>query len=245
MLTSSSSPNLNSSASSKYSPTNPRSFSRQATINTNRVATSPRASPQSALVRAGSLSPSLNRFRAPAPGFRSPKRPTADAGTQYTPLGSPPTASTTKLHAAAPFSPKRPEIHSRATIASNETAQAPHPERDVAPEPPTEPQVRESPIVAPRAVSLGNNGKISPSLPSSSRSSVKRQKQSGAEVKILPGDYAQCEPKILATLMSELLMDLVNHNDHIKLEDDNLTRFHSRCVLCVNMLRPIILICPF
>lgn len=65
---------------------------------------------------------------------------------------------------------------------------------------------------------------------------MKRQKQEGVEVKILPIDYAQCEAKVLATLISELLMDLIHHNDHIKLEDGNLTRFHSRFVANTHFL---------
>ena len=231
MLAASPSPSFRAAAS-KYSAPNLTTFSRRTSSNNTHYTLSPQASPKLTFQQSGSASPSLNKTRAPPPGYRSPKRPTADAGTQYTPPGLPPTARrNTAPSRRASRSPKS-TAEIEATIAAERTSQAPT-EAEVAPsEPPAEPKVRETPTSATAAAAatatVGSVRPVSPSATSRTSSSVKKARQEGGEITLLPLDYSQCEPKVLATLIACLLMDLIRHNDHIKLENEHLTRFHSR-----------------
>ena len=101
--------------------------------------------------------------------------------------------------------------------------------QDAPVEPPLGPQVRETPRSTFAASSAESSRPVSPSVPSSARHVSKRRRQSGVVVKVLPVEYSNCEAKILAALIAGLLMDLIGHNDNIKLEDVHLlTRFHSR-----------------
>jgi hypothetical protein len=47
-------------------------------------------------------------------------------------------------------------------------------------------------------------------------------------MKVLPAKYELCDVKDLVTLISNMLMELVQFNDGIPLRDGGLTRFHSR-----------------
>jgi len=44
----------------------------------------------------------------------------------------------------------------------------------------------------------------------------------------MPMDYPSCDPKDLAALIADMLMELIRYNDEIPLKDGQLTRFHSR-----------------
>lgn len=60
------------------------------------------------------------------------------------------------------------------------------------------------------------------------QSSPKRPRGNATPRKVLPTDYSLCDPKDLAVLISDMLMELIRFNDDIPLKDGALTRFHSR-----------------
>lgn len=49
-----------------------------------------------------------------------------------------------------------------------------------------------------------------------------------ADAIVMPRDYAKCDPKELAVVISDMLLELIRVNDEIPLQDGQLTRFHSR-----------------
>lgn len=173
---------------------------------------------------------------------RSPKRPTADAATQYTPPDWPPTSSRSshRRKPSLPFRPQSPPPPTFPAVAgAAERAPAPttvaddgrkRPSPTQAPAPPNEPILRETPqtsLAGSRAerASSPNEGASSDVL---GTPAAKRPRPSGQPPKALPADFKDCPPKILATLISGLMMDLIQHNDRIQVQDNHLTRFHSR-----------------
>jgi hypothetical protein len=59
-------------------------------------------------------------------------------------------------------------------------------------------------------------------------SQSKRQRSSRQDVKILPAQYEEVDPRDLVVLISSMLMELIRFNDKIPLHQGRLTRFHSR-----------------
>ncbi|KAF7130923.1 hypothetical protein CNMCM5793_003858 [Aspergillus hiratsukae] len=107
-----------------------------------------------------------------------------------------------------------------------------------APVPATAPSLA-SPMPAP--VSTGSNKRNSPndhgvddSLAGRTgdldleRSQSKRLRPSKPDVKYLPENYDQADPRDLVILISSMLMELIRFNDKIPLNNGRLTRFHSR-----------------
>ncbi|EAW08029.1 regulatory cyclin phoB [Aspergillus clavatus NRRL 1] len=60
------------------------------------------------------------------------------------------------------------------------------------------------------------------------RSQSKRLRPSMPDVKYLPENYDQADPRDLVILISSMLMELIHFNDKIPLHQGRLTRFHSR-----------------
>lgn len=60
------------------------------------------------------------------------------------------------------------------------------------------------------------------------RSQSKRLRPSKPDVKYLPENYNQADPRDLVILISSMLMELIRFNDKIPLNNGRLTRFHSR-----------------
>lgn len=59
-------------------------------------------------------------------------------------------------------------------------------------------------------------------------SPAKRARPQEPGVKVMPLNYETCDVMDLGVLISEMLMELINVNDKLKLRDAELTRFHSR-----------------
>jgi hypothetical protein len=59
-------------------------------------------------------------------------------------------------------------------------------------------------------------------------SQAKRLRPSKADVKILPANYEDVDPRDLVVLISSMLLELIQFNDKIPLNQGSLTRFHSR-----------------
>ena len=62
----------------------------------------------------------------------------------------------------------------------------------------------------------------------SQESSPKRARPARSSIKIMPAKYETCDTKDLVLLISNMLLELIRHNDDIPLQDGRLTRFHSR-----------------
>ena len=178
------------------------------------------------------------------------KRAYADAGTQYSPAGYPPTyhppqqAATDEPAASALSAPAIVDTHRAESAASVATAAAatdppapPEPALRVDPEPATaqhaQPQTRKTPRDAPRdehqqrIVPTEAGAASREEVPSSP---AKRLRPPEANVKIMPLKYETCDVKDLGVLISDMLMELVRLNDGYPLRDGQLTRFHSRYV---------------
>jgi hypothetical protein len=70
---------------------------------------------------------------------------------------------------------------------------------------------------------------VAPQPPSSTLTlPSKRARPLRPAMKVLPAKYELCDVKDLVTLISNMLMELVQFNDGIPLRDGGLTRFHSR-----------------
>lgn len=159
---------------------------------------------------------------------------TVDSGTQYTPPDWPPTSSRSSLYAVpqtqlpqAPVKAASPhqEIRGRsrdATIRDQTVAAAAVPA-------PSEPELRVTP--QPQLENGSHAVRRSRSLvgrtPGGSPAS-KRAKAHSPNLVTLPADYWECDAKILASIIADMLMELIRHNDELPLNDGQLTRFHSR-----------------
>jgi hypothetical protein len=160
--------------------------------------------------------------------------PYADAGTQYSPDGYPPTA---RHRSTAPElqdpelaagSRKRKEgvesgsPHMNASNHSGGTESTP----------PAEPAVREDPNAAHNKLPERPAGQQSEPQEARSThghsSAPKRPRADSEAAKIMPRAYETCNPKDLGVLISNMLMELIRLNDQIPLRDGRLTRFHSR-----------------
>ncbi|KAJ4398466.1 Pho80p cyclin [Didymella pomorum] len=176
------------------------------------------------------------------------KRAYADAGTQYSPAGFPPTyhppqqAAADEPAASALSAPAIVDTQRAESAASAATAAAatdppapPEPALRVDPSPATaqhaQPQTRKTPRDAPRdehqqrIVPTEAGPASKDEVPSSP---AKRLRPPEASVKIMPLKYETCDVKDLGVLISDMLMELVRLNDGYPLRDGQLTRFHSR-----------------
>jgi hypothetical protein len=178
------------------------------------------------------------------------KRAYADAGTQYSPAGYPPTyhppqhaiadePAASALSAPAIVDTQRTErAASVATAAATAATDPPAPTEPalrVDPEPApaqhAQPQTRKTPRDAPRdehpqrIVPTEAGAASREEVPSSP---AKRLRPPEANVKIMPLKYETCDVKDLGVLISDMLMELVRLNDGYPLRDGQLTRFHSR-----------------
>lgn len=180
------------------------------------------------------------------------KRAYADAGTQYSPAGYPPTyhppqhaiadePAASALSAPAIVDTQRTEraasVATAAATAATDPPAPPEPALRVDPEPApahhAQPQTRKTPRDAPRGehpqriVPTEAGAASREEVPSSP---AKRLRPPEANVKIMPLKYETCDVKDLGVLISDMLMELVRLNDGYPLRDGQLTRFHSRCV---------------
>ncbi|KAJ4378951.1 Pho80p cyclin [Didymella sp. IMI 355093] len=175
------------------------------------------------------------------------KRAYADAGTQYSPAGYPPTyhppqqapadePAASALSAPAIVDTQRAE--GAASVATAAAAAEPpvplEPALRVDPSPAAQhaqPQSRKTPRDEPRD---GHQQRIVPTEASAASreeapsSPAKRQRPPEANVKVMPLKYETCDVKDLGVLISDMLMELVRLNDGYPLRDGQLTRFHSR-----------------
>ncbi|KAL1587597.1 hypothetical protein WHR41_03481 [Cladosporium halotolerans] len=179
-------------------------------------------------------------------GHQRQSRPRyADAGTQYSPDGYPPTAGN-KL--AAPEL-KDPEL--AGGRKRKEGARSRSPQMSPSAKPgtsattdPAEPPVRidpNDPRAQQQGLKGGRGGKNLPERPAGQQadpeearsthghsSAPKRPRAESKAAKTMPRAYESCNPKDLGVLIANMLMELIRLNDQIPLRDGRLTRFHSR-----------------
>lgn len=172
-------------------------------------------------------------------GSRRQSKPQyADAGTQYSPDGFPPTAGQALLANGFPNQSKRRKredgAHSQSSHMSPSSSVG-----NAATASPGEPSVRVDPN-DPRAQQDGGKGsrgdKRIPERPAvhearsthGHSSAPKRPRAESVAAKIMPRAYENSNPKDLGVLVANMLMELIRLNDQIPLRDGRLTRFHSR-----------------
>lgn len=200
----------------------PRAYSRK----------SAPSSPKGAVTTPSSVS-----FKSQEPstrGSNSSKGQTSDAGTQYTPPDWPPTSSKSSLPGAQTFEKQSNHQDSIAkSPLQSRGSSSTVADKEVSTSPPPEPRLRVTPQSSLQQISESDSHEH-PSVPnaaaesSTTSSPPKKQRALGREVKILPTDYTKCDTAHLSILISDLLVDLIRHNDEIPLRDGQLTRFHSR-----------------
>lgn len=181
--------------------------------------------------------------RSPVPAFaRSPhsrKREYADAGTQYTPPGFPPTYRAPPPEtssAPAPLPPTAIAPTERGeTSAAAVITEPPEPDLRVDPRPVEITHVAHPGRTTPREgdgdVQRGQQRARpddSTSPQEEATSLAKRPRALDPNVKIMPLKYETCDVKELGVLVADMLMELVRLNDERPLQDGQLTRFHSR-----------------
>lgn len=145
------------------------------------------------------------------------KPTTADAGTQYTPDGLPPTAPANIAGNKRKGESPPPSMTPSSTLLN----------------PPPEPDVRTAPTAQ-----IDEPAATLPERPATeqeqdaphSPSAAKRPRTARENVKTMPLAYETCDPKDLGFLISNMLMELIRLNDQIPLSG-RLTRFHSRYAL--------------
>jgi hypothetical protein len=136
---------------------------------------------------------------------------TADAGTQYTPEGYPPTANRLAGSKRRGSSPPAP-------------SSTPGPETSL----PERPVHTDNTDASARAnVAAIQDPSQSPSLTKKPRTQPDSSANMDPNVKIMPLKYETCNPKDLGYLISNMLMELIRLNDKLPL-NGRLTRFHSR-----------------
>lgn len=188
--------------------------------------------------------------QSPVPAFaRSPqirRREYADASTQYTPPGYPPTyrppeqeqqtiTTTTEPDPLPEPSNSIAHIQRGETSATPVTTEPPEPNLRTDPQPvvpaqsvqPTRRASRDIEADAQRAQQRVRQSEASPASPEQS-SPAKRPRSLNQNVKVMPFNYETCDVKDLGVLISDMLMELVRLNDEMPLRDGQLTRFHSR-----------------
>nr|OQO14583.1 hypothetical protein B0A51_18257 [Rachicladosporium sp. CCFEE 5018] len=200
-----------------------------------------------------SLSPKTRLPRDRAGESNAPREPRpryADAGTQYSPDGYPPTAghkSITPLneaqqHISTPGRKRKEDARSEEESDDDDSSESTSPHMSAAPlqqqpappiEPPPEPPLRadpqppvnrdaEPPSTSSPVPSPREVRTTAPTTPS------KRPRPSTEPPKIMPRAYETCSPKDLGVLISSMLLELIRLNDQIPLHNNRLTRFHSR-----------------
>lgn len=175
-----------------------------------------------------------------SPRHATATRKYADAGTQYSPDGYPPTH---RLHPPQPAPP--------APIPQSSQPTAPIERRNTSTEititDPPEQSLRVDPLPAVPAQNtqtrrVPSRGKEKPparvqqtprqnepdAAPSEQSSPAKRPRPHSGTLKVMPLKYETCDVKSLGILISDMLMELVRLNDDMPLRDGQLTRFHSR-----------------
>ncbi|KAG8526320.1 uncharacterized protein KY384_000313 [Bacidia gigantensis] len=210
MIASSPSPTLHGSNAS-YSPT-----SCKGSFHSSRFSNSPRSllkrpSP-AAFPHQTALSPVAHKR-----SWQASPKVTKDAGTQCTPAESLTSPQTLGKRCGTNESPKPKE---------------PPPEPALPPQEHNEPSSNKSSLATQNATSSKHPAQSSSSSSSastkSSNSSPKRARTARPAVKVMPARYEACDTKDLVVLISNMLLELIRHNDEIPLQDGRLTRFHSR-----------------
>lgn len=155
----------------------------------------------------------------------------ADAGTQYSPDGYPPTAghrfsgNTLQDEESAGSRRKRKEGASPQMNATSRVGDA------GAASPPAEPGIRKDPSSDQKLPERPARQQSEPQEARSTHghsSAPKRPRAESEAAKIMPRAYETCNPKDLGVLIANMLMELIRLNDQIPLRDGRLTRFHSR-----------------
>lgn len=186
---------------------------------------------------------------APSPQGTKRAHTYADAGTQYSPAGYPPTyhpptqaadqSAPPVLSAPAIVDTQRADVSAAVATAIAEPSAPPEPALRVDPSPATAQQQQQQDAQTPnrptakdgqqqqqhqqhRIVPTHAAGEEAPSSP------AKRLRPPEANVKMMPLKYETCDVKDLGVLISDMLMELVRLNDGYPLRDGQLTRFHSR-----------------
>ncbi|TKA25518.1 hypothetical protein B0A50_05379 [Salinomyces thailandicus] len=197
------------------------------------------------------------RSREPGQANIAVHQPYADAGTQYSPEGYPPTAgpeynlavgghrvpsgegwAKKKRKGSSPFdSPPHQQMNGVATTASSLVAR-PTCDAPSEPQPRRDPSATTTPIHTQHGNATGLPQRAAEQQqqpePQEARSThghssaPKRSRQEPGTEKIMPREYWTCSPKDLGVLIANMLMELIRLNDQIPLRDGRLTRFHSR-----------------
>ncbi|KAF2443833.1 cyclin-domain-containing protein [Karstenula rhodostoma CBS 690.94] len=182
---------------------------------------------------------------APSPRLINSPRQTpatrkyADAATQYSPDGYPPTY---RPHPpAAPAAPStqlsQPTVPIERGVTSAEVTitEPPEPVLRVDPQPAVSAQKTQ-----PHAATSRDKGEAparvlqtprqdeADAAPAEQSSPAKRARPQSGNLKVMPLKYETCDVKDLGVLISDMLMELVRLNDDMPLRDGHLTRFHSR-----------------
>lgn len=233
------SPSLRSSLAPSPGPQPARQSAPRSSRHRTRNARSRSTSSSAKLRDAGSPS-TANNDKIPT---------TADVGTQYTPLGYPPTARPKPVKLAAGEPASQPMVGVSNSKASEAEPPAKRP-KDIAVKGSPEEKEDEKSKGKQRAKGAASAPNVSSGLPetgtpsSASSASVlsgtpasppKRPRPDGSNVKVLPPDYNSCGAKDLGVMIADMLVELTQLNDEIPLKDGILTRFHSRYVLWVYM----------
>jgi hypothetical protein len=185
-------------------------------------------SPRFAVSSQPARTPKAVPLFAPSPQGTKRAHSYADAGTQYSPAGFPPTYHPPPQAAADQSAPPDLSASAIVDIQQAEGAAAVAPATSEPPAPP-EPALRVEPTPAnaqqqpqQRIVPADAAREEVPASP------AKRPRPQEASVRVMPLKYETCDVKDLGVLISDMLMELVRLNDGYPLRDGQLTRFHSR-----------------
>ena len=213
--------------------------------------TSASHSPRFAVSSQPARTPKAVPLFAPSPQGTKRAHSYADAGTQYSPAGFPPTyhpppqaaadqSAPPHLSAPAIVDTQRAEGAAAVATATSEPPAPPEPALRVEPTPATaqqqqqqndQPSSRPAPRDAPHDAQHQQQQRIVPADAAREEvpaSPAKRPRPQEASVKVMPLKYETCDVKDLGVLISDMLMELVRLNDGYPLRDGQLTRFHSR-----------------
>ncbi|OSS47884.1 hypothetical protein B5807_06564 [Epicoccum nigrum] len=218
--------------------------------------TSASHSPRFAVSSQPARTPKAVPLFAPSPQGTKRAHSYADASTQYSPAGFPPTyhpppqavadqSAPPDLSASAIVDIQRAEGAAAVATATSEPPAPPEPALRVEPTPGNDrqqqqqhqnnqPSSRPTPRDAPRHVEQQQQQRIGPADAGDAAreevpaSPAKRLRPQEANVKVMPLKYETCDVKDLGVLISDMLMELVRLNDGYPLRDGQLTRFHSR-----------------
>ena len=234
MIASSHSPTLHgSNASSSPSSCN-------ASYRSSRFSNSPRSQikppPPAAFPRHVIPSPKPLKRPLPTSSTSSPKV-MKDAGTQYTPpsIDPPLSGSVSSLgkRRGTSQSPKKTKTRTpppEPTLEpKNATLSTTGTNNQTAPIAPTaSASTIQHTTITPSNTFTKSSSSSSHSHSRSQESSPKRHRAARPSTKAVPHKYETCDTKDLVILISDMLMELIRHNDDLPLEDGRLTRFHSR-----------------